>query len=139
MAPASLASVFNDLLTAVCSNLSASQTLIIDCLVTPTRLASLSRPSTIQAGKSTLTLFCSARGRRAFVRSNESVMSLPSSNFRSKVLALIQCHLFFSRPSNRDQSDFTISVSNYSRPVFLVDNTDCEKPWLVQSFRRNFQ
>ena len=45
------------MLDAVASRRSASQTLITDCLVTPSLLASRSSESIIQVGKSTFTLF----------------------------------------------------------------------------------
>jgi hypothetical protein len=48
---------FSNLLAACCSNLSTNQTFIIDCRVTPIRLAALSRESITQEGKSTLILF----------------------------------------------------------------------------------
>ena len=45
-------------LEAVASRRSASQTLITDCRVTPSLLASRSGESIIQVGKSTFTRFC---------------------------------------------------------------------------------
>lgn len=70
-------------------SLSANQTFIIDCLVTPRRLASSSRESTIQFGRSTLTRFCERPGRTAFERSRCSEIFSPLSNFLSNSLAFI--------------------------------------------------
>ena len=62
-------------LEAVASRRSASQTLITDCLVTPSLQASRSSESIIHVGKSTFTRFCSCRTRLALDRSKEAVMS----------------------------------------------------------------
>ncbi len=101
----------------VCSNLSASQILMIDCRGTPSRLASLSRERIIQSGKSTLTLFCSFAGRPAFERSRCLVRSFPSSNALSKSLAFIYFNLLMSCSAHRDNSYVLTTICDNSRPV----------------------
>ena len=79
---------------ALSSSRSASHTLIMDWRVTPKRLASLSRDSIIHVGKSTFTRRCSWFGLFIFDKSRSETMSLPSSNFLSRLLAFIQFYLF---------------------------------------------
>src|SRR5690606_34276299 len=102
------------LLEVPCCSLSDNHTLIIDCRVTPRRAASLSRDSIIHIGKSTLTRFCACKGLLALERSRSFEISLPSSNFLSRLLAFIQIYLFNSGPSDRNYSDIVISISNDS-------------------------
>lgn len=72
----------SDLAAVLASRRSTSQTLMIDCRVTPIRAASRSRDSTTHAGKSTLIRFWSWFIRRAVERSRSPRMSsFPSSNF----------------------------------------------------------
>lgn len=54
------------------------RTFMSACRGTPRRFASRSSDSTIHSGKSTLTLFSSWPGRRAFARSRACVMSSPA-------------------------------------------------------------
>lgn len=67
------------------SRRSAIQILIMDWRVIPRRLASRSRD---WINKSTLTRRCSCAGLRTFDVSRSAVLSSPSSNLRSKSLAL---------------------------------------------------
>ena len=78
--PAHIRSALTQTHFGVASSLSASQTLITDCLVTPSLLASRSSDSIIHKGKSTFTRLCACCTRLALDTSNEDVMSSPSSN-----------------------------------------------------------
>ena len=127
------------MLEVPCCNLSDNQTFIIDCRVTPRRAASLSRESIIHIGKSTLTLFCACKGLLALVRSKLLVISLPSSNFLSRLLAFIQIYLFYSRPSDRNYSNVVISISNDSGPMYWSNSPDDNKSRFILSFSRDLQ
>ena len=79
---------FSYVLAAAASR-SAIHTLMIDWRVTPSRPASRSSDSIIQAGKSTFTLRCSRSGRRALPVSKAPDTSFAVSNARSNSVELI--------------------------------------------------
>ena len=93
-----------DLFAADASRRSASHTLIMDCRVTPSFPASRSRDSIIHVGKSTFTRFCSRKTRLALDTSNAAVISAPSSNCLSRVLAFIECYLLSPRSADGTKS-----------------------------------
>ncbi len=116
---------------AFCSSRSAIHTLMIDWRVTPRRAASWSSDSIIQVGKSTLTRRCCCAGRRSVVRSRLGERSLPSSNFRSNVLAFIESNLLRARPADRDQPDSAVPVGDDRGPEHARDASDDEKTRFV--------
>src|SRR5690606_4811153 len=116
----------------VCSSRSASQTLIMDCRVTPSRPASRSRDSIIQVGKSTFTLFCSWSGRRALLTSRAAVMSLSSSKSASNFLAFIQCYLFRPGAANGNDTNPLATVCYDRRPVLAAQASNHQKPGLIE-------
>ena len=118
-------------LEAVASRRSANQTLITDCLVTPSLLASRSRESIIQVGKSTFTRFCTCNTRLALDKSKEAVISTPSSNCCSNFLAFIKCYLFCACPTHGYQSDIGPSVGNNGRPMLPTNQPDHQIPRLI--------
>ena len=109
--------------TPFCS-LSAIQTLMMDCRVTPRRLASLSKRSIIQAGKSTLTRLCSWPGLLACYKSRNFEISSPSSNLLSNSLAFINLDLLFPRSPDRDNADLFIAIRDNRRPMIVAYFTD---------------
>ena len=122
-----------------CPSRSASQRLISDCRVTPSRRASRSRESTIHAGKSTLTRFASAPMRFAFPRSSTSTTDSPQSNFQSNVLALINCHLIVPGAPDGNQANRVATPSNCRRPKFFTDLPNQQPARLIRSPSRNLQ
>ena len=124
---------------AVASSRSASQTLITDCRVTPSLLASRSSESIIHVGKSTFTRLCSCKTRRALDKSREAVRSTSSSNFFSKSLAFIQCHLFSACATNGYQSNGQTSISDDGRPVFSIYKSNHKISRFVCDFCRNLK
>ena len=130
---------WNGKLAGLASRRSASQTLITDCRVTPSLLASRSRESIIQVGKSTFTRFCSCSTRFALDKSKEAVRSTPSSNCCSNFLARITCHLFCTRATNGYQSYIGLTVGNDGRPMRAIYQPDHQKPRFIIGFRRDFQ
>ena len=114
-----------DLFETDCSKRSASQTLIMDCRVTPSREASLSRESIIHVGKSTFTRLCFWLGRLiADKSSSPTISALLSSNFLSKSLAFLDHHLGFSGSPSRNNSNIPCAIGYDSRPVLVSDFTD---------------
>ena len=109
--------------TPFCS-LSAIQTLMMDCRVTPRRLASLSKRSIIHAGKSTLTRLCSLPGLLARERSRNFEISSPPSNFLSSSLAFINLDILFPRSPDRDNADLFIAIRDNRRPMIVAYFTD---------------
>jgi len=77
-------------LDAESSRRSASHTLMMDCRVMPSFIASRSRESIIHAGKSTLTRLCAGKGRFALDKSSAPVMSPPLSNCLSTTSAFLE-------------------------------------------------
>src|SRR5208283_2525880 len=105
---------------AIGPNLSANQSLMSDCRVTPRRRASRSRESTIHAGKSTLTRLASVPTRRARFRSRCSVTRAPLSNLRSNVFAFINRHLLRARTPYGNQPNIFISPRYDRGPALLA-------------------
>ena len=137
--PVRWASDWIDWLEAGPRSRSASQTLMIDCRVTPRRPASRSSPSIIHVGKSTFTRLCSCIGRRAPARSSAADTLLPASKSRSKFLAFIQRHLVVTRPADRNNSNGIAARRDDSRPELRVDATDDQPPWLILGSCRDLQ
>ncbi len=92
--------------------------LIIDCLVTPNLLASRSRDSIIQVGKSTFPRLCACKTRLAFDKSNEAVMSEFSSNCCSKSLAFIHRRpMFIANNTNNQITRFIYGFAGISKSI----------------------
>lgn len=132
-----LASAGFYLLEANCSRRSASQTLMMDWRVTPNRLASLSRDSIIHSGKSTFTLLCFCKGRRALAMSKTALTSLPLSKSESNFFAFIQNHLFRPRPANRDDANVFAAVCDDRSSVLIFDSANDHESGFISRFCRN--